>query len=718
MGSGALAWRLYDFQIKQQPEFLAKVPQPSLVTTRIPGVRGRILDRNGIVLARNRISYEVDINLQVLADAYAARYSDDANQDVVRKDGDGMLRQRTQKDIVKIFNEFLIPRLKVHDLAANYNAGALRNHFNTHGGLVPFTYREDLSFEEFSRYAEHRLEFPGLEVVVRPRREYPFGSLGSHLLGYVKPWDKGDISAADRALFSHFVGDVEGVAGVEKTMNSALLGPPGKQVWLRDERGHYVRIIEEQDPGRGADLQMTIDARIQFFVEEELRRVGRGAAVVLDVQTGEVLAMASVPDFNPNDFIPSISQSKFDLYRVNEARPFTNRAIAAFEPGSTFKLGSALCGCHHGLRHRQFHCSGGVSYGNTFMRCWIHSKGGQHGTISLDESIQRSCNSYFYLLANALGPAKMVNDFESMGIGQRTGIRLPNESPGILPGSSWWRRKNRGSKLTPALTAQLSIGQGDTQATPLQMACLTAAIANDGILWKPRIIQQFQELGMDEPKVTQPEIRADLQKLGFAPSAFTTIKRGMRWAVGKPGGTASRAGLEGVLVCAKTGTAQTIDRGKKSQNAWTVSFAPYEAPKYAVVVMVRGGESGGLVAAPIAGRIYDKLFALDDQALPIEPIPAYPGNLRKVVSVDRNSFSVETSGPPPSRAVVVSPAPSQPIPQPRVRDEADVEGSVVRRAVPVRPNRPSPRPQARRVRPQARRAVPVEPPIRRAVPVE
>lgn len=727
-GAAVLLARLHEFQVTRHDEMLAAMPKPSKVTTRLPGTRGRILDREGVVLARNRPSFEVDINLETLVEAYRRRSVERSREAYLQRDVDGIPRQREREDVVKIFNDFLVPRLMRHGLAANYNASALRNHYVTHRGLVPFTYREDLEFEEFAKFAERGLELPGVEVVSRPRREYPFGSMASHVLGYVKRWGKGNVPAHEQALFNHYVGDEEGVAGIEKSMNEALIGAPGRRVWLRDERGHFVRVLEETPAGRGADLQLTLDARLQYLVEEQMQRVGRGAAVVLDVETGEVLAMASVPNLDPNDFIPSITQARFDGYRRNEARPFTNRAVSVYEPGSTFKLGSALSGCKHGLRHRQFHCAGRVKYGNTYMHCWIHAKGGQHGTLGLSEAIQRSCNCYFYLLANALGPEKLSADLQELGFGQRTGIELTEESGGTLPGSSWWRHQRGMAKLTPALNAQLAIGQGDTQASPLQMAVLTAAVANGGKLWQPRLVKQYQSQNDDEPSITQPILRADLIKLGYSQADLSVIAAGMHAAANKAGGTARAAALEEYQVCAKTGTAQSIDRGRKSHNAWTVAYAPYENPRYAVAVMVRAGKAGGDVAAPLVNRILRGAFELENQPLPVRPLPPYPGDLRTVVSVSRDSMDVQTEGGLPSRAVLVNPADAAPrravrvtpatLSQPSVRPDADTEGSIVRQTRQVRPQPPR-RVEPRRVTPEPRRAVIVNTdPPRRAVPVE
>ena len=282
-------------------------------------------------------------------------------------------------------------------LARNYNAKALRTHYLTHSGLIPFSYRTDLAYDEFAKFAEHNLDLPGVYLSIRPQRQYPYGALASHVLGYLKQWEKGDVPESATRIFNHYIGDDKGIAGVEASMDGVLRGLEGRKTIVKDEKGRTIRMSDYTKPGTGAKLKLTIDARVQYLLENTIRLAGRSAGVVMDVNTGEVLAMASVPDYNPNDFIPSISAKDLEAYNKNkQLAPFTNRTISRFTPGSTMKIPTAIAGALQGMATRQFSCDGYVSYGNAKIGCWIWNKSkGSHGSQNLSEAIQHSCNPYF-----------------------------------------------------------------------------------------------------------------------------------------------------------------------------------------------------------------------------------------------------------------------------------------------------------------------------------
>ncbi|MGL5018248.1 MAG: hypothetical protein ACRDBP_08960, partial [Luteolibacter sp.] len=309
VGFGALLSRLYEFQIERRDTFLQRVPGNRTVTVREPGIRGEIIDRNGIPLARNSRSYEVSFNLDEIRQAYLAQHVEDPKIDRLTREN-GLPRKRSEKDIVAIVKDGPInvlgaPSLK---LARNFKAGDLRTHFLTHGGLIPYSYRSDLTYEEFAKFAEHNLELPGVYPSLRAQRHYPYGALASHVLGYLKQWEKGDVPDSATRKFDHYIGDEKGIAGVEASMDEVLRGPEGQKTIVKDEKGRTIRMSDYTQPGVGAQVRLTLDARAQYLLENTLRLAGRAAGVVMDVNTGEVLAMASVPDYDPNDFIPSISQ--------------------------------------------------------------------------------------------------------------------------------------------------------------------------------------------------------------------------------------------------------------------------------------------------------------------------------------------------------------------------------------------------------------------------
>lgn len=618
-GCGVLLQRLHQFQIEERSYFLANVPTTHQVVVREPGVRGEIRDRNGTVLARNRRSYEVVFNLEDIFQGYQDWQDTQKTEeeekalsaDEVVPTPDGAPRLSDRKDIVRIVNEWLIPRLETKGLEAKTFTRALEIHFNTHRGFVPFPYRTDLTYDEFANLAERSLQFPGVKIAVVPRREYPYGSLACHILGQVKQWERGDIPKEfRRASRMHYQGDSKGSAGVEYTLDEQLKGTGGTQTYVRNEKNKIIAIEDYQPPTQGATVELTIDARMQYLVETIMRKVGRGAAVVMDPSTGEVLAMASVPNFDPNHFVPSINSKQWKDYTTNPARPFVNRALSAYIPGSTFKLPTSVAACMHdqaGFRHN---CTGATAYGSLLIRCW---KTSGHGTLGLDAAIQRSCNPYFMALSKVMGREPIVDTFELLGFGKKTGIRLPNESAGLVPGSvAWQRQYGNGRSLSPASLGMTTIGQDKSQATPLQIAAATAAIANGGKYYQPRILRRIIASDGTVIQDNVPIVKTNLIQEGLPKKALEKIRKGMWMAVNQAGGTARRASVDKITVAGKTGTAQTglPDSGDKN-NAWTTAFAPYDQPRFAVCVFVRNGRSGGKVAGALTHYILRGLFAID-----------------------------------------------------------------------------------------------------------
>lgn len=698
VGVGALLSRLYEFQIKERDFYQKQVPGNRLVTVREPGIRGVITDRTGrIELARNRRNYEVSFNLAEIQRAYNRRRDEEARrEDIATEDGMPRIRERT--DIVTIVKEWVIPPLVELGLAKNFSAKAMEVHFVTHGGLVPFSYRADLDYDEFARFAEHSLELPGVSLDVRPQREYPYGALASHLLGYTQAWEKGQIPEEAKRKYDHYIGEEKGKGGIEATLDDILRGPEGSRTLVKDFRGRVVELADYKPPRVGASVSLTIDARAQYLVSNVLRRAGRAAGVVMDVRTGEILAMASVPDYNPNDFIPSIDGDVYRAYLDNPCDPFTDRCIAAFTPGSTFKAATAAVGALHGLSGRSFTCEGFVSYGSYKPACWLYNmRGGSHGGLDLEEAIQKSCNPYFFKLGNAIGAERMTQGLLMLGFGKPTGLPLPNEKAGNVPGSRAWRSLNRGRNLTPADVAQLSIGQGDSLATPLQLCALTACLANGGRYYEPRLIKEASMPDGRRLIEDRPKLRLDLVEEGVPPAGLEHIRKGMWKAANEPGGTAGRARIPDVEVAAKTGTAQTADAGKRSHNSWTIAFAPYDEPRYAVAVLVQNGKSGGKVCGPLVHLILRGLLARDegmilplsrlDPALghldPIEEIVLPEDVIAALEGTEGGETGDESAPTIEVRPTVTLPAEETVTPEPVITPEVDEAGSVVPRAVPV-----------------------------------
>jgi penicillin-binding protein 2 len=693
VGFGALLTRLHEFQIERREEFLQKVPGDRKVTIREPGVRGEITDRNGITLAKNVRDYEITFNLQEIYEAYRRQHIDTPKLERIVKEG-GMERARSERDIVGIVNEVVIPRLQELGLARNYRAGALRAHYLTHMGLVPFQYRIDLTYEEFAKFAEHNLELPGVYLSLHSQRQYPFGSLASHVLGYLKQWDPKDIPEGAGRKFDHYIGEAHGNAGIESTMDNILCGPEGTREMLKDEKGNIRGVVASVRPGIGAKVELTLDARIQYLAEETLRHAGRASAVIMDVGTGEILGMASVPDYDPNDYTPSITKAQLVAYRSNKAEPMLNRSISNFTPGSTFKLGTAISGAVKGQAGRVFTCNGYITYGNAKVGCWIWNKSkGSHGSEALPMAIRNSCNPYFNLLANTIGPKAMTDGFTMLGFGKPTGIPLPNEAGGVVIGNRNWRASHPGKSPTQHDVALFSIGQS-VLATPLQLCTMVCAIANGGKYYQPRLVRKSTAadgslLIKDEPKVS-----VDLLKEGVKESDLTLIRKGM-WMAVNEGGTASAVKLPDIQIAGKTGTAQ-VNPVLNTHHCWTVAFAPFDKPKYAVVVMVQDGDSGGHVAGPLVQHIFRGLMDKENGTkLPLQIQKPYSGHMDKIIAI-----AAIDNGPPAdpgdtagddapddapsteSAPIVADPDRSTPDTSPTISPEIDEEGTIPK-AIPI-----------------------------------
>jgi len=636
--------RLWWVQVRLYSHYKGKIQGSSEVTVRVPSVRGEIRDRNGVVLVTNRQSYEVDFYLPELVSGYRKQYGTPPMVDYLRKGADGMLRQGKEEDIVQIVDQTIIPRLEQLKVAEPYNSQRLRTHYRNNT-LVPFVYREDLDFSTLSKFAEKDLGLPGVQVNIRPVRKYVYNALAAQILGYVgAPKDINKLP--DIKDFNFYQPDVQGRTNIEYFLDDDLRGKPGRRILKKDAKNHIEGEKELIQPTPGANVYLTIDARIQYIVERTLRTVGRAACVVVDPNNGQILAMASVPSYDPNKFIPSISARDWAAIKDADADPLTNRAISSFAPGSTYKIATSLAGLTRGLAKAQFTCSGGVTYGNTYMKCWIADKGGSHGTQTLTEAIKNSCNAFFYQYGNAAGIDAIDKVGATLGLGQTSGVELSGEDPGLLP-SPEWLRVTKNEKWSQGQTANTSIGQGYVLASPLQMAMIAATVANGGTVYRPSLIYKLQEA--DGTEIRKPEkIRGDLKKdNNLSKEDIELVRRGMWRVVNDSGGTGARAKIPGIVVAGKTGTAQFWRDGQKDNHTWFIAFAPYDNPKIALAILVQGAKAGGQVPAPIAAKLIEEILALDKGYDPgLKPLDPAIGNFKFVETIDfkDNNVPAELTG--------------------------------------------------------------------------
>lgn len=690
-GFGVLVYRLWWLQIEHHKDFVNKVPEAKRERARIPGVRGEIKDRNGVVLATNKATFEVRVNLKEVLDEYLRQCRikkvDPPMIKVEFKDR-GIIRQKDEPDIVVMFQELIEARLADLGLAVTPSPDQdkdLRVHYRSFAGVIPWVYRDNLTFSEFSRFAEHNLSLPGVSVAERGSRVYPLGALACHIMGYVRLPDDQRVSQEEQKGWDYYVPDDFGVAGVEKSFDKYLRGRAGARVMQKNERGRIVGEVVDayEAPRKGRDVHLTIDARIQYIAEMALRdgNVGRGSVVVIKPESGEVLAMATVPNYDPNRFIPSISTNEWNALNTNPVIPLMNRATRGFAPGSTYKVPIALAGCLAHIQGNHYNCSGSVTYGSTAMQCWIQRQsGGSHGSLGLSDALMRSCNCFFYQYGNAAGIDQITKVGKLLGLGERTGIELDEEDTGILPNPQWLRLRYPQERWSSGYTANVSIGQGQVLATPLQMASVAAAVAS-GKSYKPHLMYQIRD-GSEVVEPHKPVLRADLGQ--FFPAAdIEVVRKGMWKVVNDTGGTAKAAKIPGVEVAGKTGTAQAWRENESGQSVVDnhtlfISFAPYMNAKFAVCIIVQGGKSGGGCAAPVAHRVLERSLALEQGYNPgIQPLGEVVGNFNKIEAVTYADAGValvpgadedgDTGGIAPERPVITERVPRSTAAAPNIR---------------------------------------------------
>jgi penicillin-binding protein 2 len=596
---GLLVHRLWNLQVAQGMEYQRRLARQSVRSVRLPGVRGRILDRNGERLAENRPSYCISLYLEEL-----------------RRPG-GV--QRTVDGVMDV----LYRMAEAIDRPLELRSDDVRTHLGRRTPLPLVAWR-DIDETAIARFAERSHEFPGTALTVEPVRVYPRGALASHALGYVGKADVDKLlgEADDPERFHYYLPEYAGRSGIEKRFDGVLRANAGGKLEVQvDVAGFKFDEISRREPGKGSDVVLATDVRIQRAAEAVLTGQ-KGAVVVVDPVNGDVLALASAPGYDPNDFIPSISSETWLGLIENEDRPLYNRATGGeYAPGSTFKPLTLLAAMRSGriTADTRYNCPGFYDLGNARFRCWQHWG---HGSLDAQRSIRYSCNVYMYMAALACGAEPIQQMARECGFGERTGISLDFERPGLVPDDAWKRRARRDS-WRDGDTCNLSIGQGALLVTPIQLAMYAAALANGGTLWRPRLVKRIVRADG-----TVQDIAASMAAEGLRWDArhLRVIRDGMRDVVNAPDGTGRRAMVPSVVVAAKTGTAEYGPKGAGLKMTWMMAFAPYEDPRYAVVVLVEDGVSGGTTAAPRVGHLLARVFreveGMNLPAMPSLPIEA------------------------------------------------------------------------------------------------
>ena len=577
-----LAKSLHQVQVVQTQDFSRDQARQSIRRVQVPGPRGNIYDRNGVCLAENRASY----CLAYYAEEFRTRK-----------------RGRRWIDIINAVNED-IDRLAVAvGIPREISYTAVSNHV-IRSLPMPLLAWRDVDEVTLARWAEQAGDFPGVDVYVQPERSYPQGGLAAHVLGYVKR-DRPQrlvesepdpelvkIFGRDNVERTHFyLPEMVGANGIERKYNGWLTGELGEQLIRVDARGYKHAEWQGRQEKAGMDLRLTLDVRVQYALERALRGL-RGAGVVIDPRNGEVLAMASAPAYDPNEFLPRIPPDLWIRLNEDEHRPLYNRAVQGrYAPGSTFKPVTAMAAMMHpGFSPEAEHsCDGVFVLGTMRLRCW-NTYG--HGAVSFRKAMEQSCNCYFCNLGNTMGYGAIYEQARLLGLGARLGIDLPSENPGLLPTDEWKQRERR-DRWRPGDTCQIAIGQGMLVTTPLQMASLTATIANGGTVYRPHLVSHGKE----------GEV---IRKIPWTPKAVERVHEGMHDVARY--GTGRRVQIRGTAVSAKTGTAEVDVKGRRQKNVWVTAFAPSEAPTVAVAIVVEDGMSGGLTVAPMVREVLLSVF--------------------------------------------------------------------------------------------------------------
>jgi penicillin-binding protein 2 len=535
--------------------------------------RGLVYDRNGKMLADNRPSFDVNI---ILKDAEPV--------------------ERTVEEL----SEYI--RVPSADLALPITTAKGLSAYK------PVLLKQDVGRDALAALEVHKYDLPGVAVKVNLRRNYIDKPYAAHLIGYLSEINPDELKSGNYPGCRS--GDLIGKFGVEKAYENFLRGKRGGRQVEVNATGQTVRIIKTVAAEPGQDIYLTIDRALQKKAEELLEGVA-GAVVAMEPASGRVLAMASSPSFDQNDFVGGISRDKWAALVSNPFKPMTNRAIQGeYPPGSTYKIITALAGLEEGVIDEKtiLECPGFYRLGNRTYRCW---KRWGHGKVDIYKALAESCDVFFYQVGQRLGVDRLAWYAKAAGLGAPTGINLDHEARGLIP-TAGWKMQRTGIPWQPGETLSVAIGQGFNLVTPLQMACLISAVANGGTRYSPLILEAVKSVDGRSLFVAEPRV---IGKLPVSQDHLNMVKKGLWEAVNGEHGTAQRVRLDDIPISGKTGTSQVFSRKGDEQeseenipahlkaHAWFVAYAPSDFPRIAVAVVVEHGEHGSGAAAPVAKEL-------------------------------------------------------------------------------------------------------------------
>jgi penicillin-binding protein 2 len=555
-----LAYGLWRLQVMESGYYASAAEKNRIRNVPVLAPRGKILDREGRTIVDNYPSF-------------SALLLRDSSRDLA---GDAdLIAQGLHMD-------------------ANEVRARIR-HFALLPQYQPIFLKEDITPDELQFIEAHRNELPELDTIMAHRRLYPRNGFMAHLIGYVGEVSEDMLNQPQFELYN--AGDVVGISGVERQYNNMLMGQNGSRQALVDSHGREVGRLGETEAIPGKQLKLTVDIDLQIAAEEALAGKN-GAIVAMDPHTGEILAMVSGPSFDPNDFAVHVSRDQWNKLVTDPDKPLLNKAIQAqLAPGSTFKIIMSFAGWQENVAQTlHVNCTGGAEFYGRRFGCWV--KGG-HGSVTLEKAIYQSCDVFFYTLAEKLGIDRIAKYATDLGLGEKTGIDLPNEVSGVMPSEKWkWQTQRQ--KWFAGETISVGIGQGAVAITPVQLLRAISAISMGGRMVVPHVVNPE---GLP-PGYVETANYTQVKNVSMDPNGWTFITDAMSRVL-LPEGTAPSAHIPGIDIAGKTGSAQIVSLATRArfknaddlaQNGWFVGFTPRRNPDIVVCVLFQGGEHGRLAA--------------------------------------------------------------------------------------------------------------------------
>ncbi|MBP8645936.1 MAG: penicillin-binding protein 2 [Syntrophobacteraceae bacterium] len=567
--------RLWHLQLVQGARYRYQSENNRIRLEDISAPRGIVFDRNGTPLVENRPAYHLQI---------------------IREDIQDL--DRTVRVLAGLCNR------NPEDFFAVIEANKSVPRF------VPIRLQADLDRDCLARIEAQRIRLPGVVIQLEPKREYRWNGTAAHLIGYLSEITEMELKSG--AYLGYSPGEDIGKFGVESAFEKYLHGKRGGRQVEVDAIGRRKRLLDEVLPIPGRNLWLTIDIELQKVAESCLE--GKvGAIVAMDPNGGSVLALASSPVFDQEKFIRGLSKSEWQALSKDASHPLLNRAIgAAYPPGSTYKAFIALAALKEGVVNpdTRIHCPGYYQFADRKYRCW---RDHGHGPVDVERALIQSCDVYFYQVGMRLGVDRIAHYANLFGLGEKTGLGLHGEHPGLIP-SSWWKKQTTGIPWQKGETLSISIGQGFDLVTPLQLAVGYAAIANKGKVWQPYVVRRIE--GDGQEKID--ELGGKLKRtIPIESRYFDIVRKGLMGVVEDDRGTAHAIRLKSIPLAGKTGTAQVVRlaenvnrkaaaralKEKEKDHAWFVGYGPADNPRIVVCALVEHGGHGSTVAAPLVQKV-------------------------------------------------------------------------------------------------------------------